>query len=77
MHPEIAKLVAYITYNRKLKNGFKEWKQIRELKGIFENPVFMVTHNHPEALPEGNHNFGFYNIWEIMMIKVYIDRFPP
>lgn len=73
MHPEIAKLVSYLRYGGKLRNGFKEKSQIDSLKGVFSNGIIMITHNAKEQSDEeGN----YINIHEIKMMKLYIDLFP-
>jgi putative heme iron utilization protein len=30
----------------------------------------MLTHNYAEAMPDGCHNHGYYNIYEAMIIKL-------
>ncbi len=58
-----------------MKDAFKKNKQISDIQGFFKYPVFMVTHNGVEQSPPLIHEFGFYNLQEIKMIKQYIDLF--
>lgn len=77
MHPEISQLLSHVRYGGKLFNGFKKEEELEKFKGKFKEPISMLTHNYSEAIPDGCHNFGYYNIYEAMIIKLEIEQFSP